>query len=143
MTRTAGILVAFSVTCAIAFAADNPWTRVKDLKSRSELRIYKTGAREPIAATFADATDERLIVVVKNEQLAIERKDIDRIDARTAATNRKLNVDSTAKDVDPDLKPHPYAGAAVPSTSYSSKLSVASKPGFEEIYRRPSGSPKN
>jgi hypothetical protein len=54
---------------------------VKELKSRAELRIYKKGAREPINATFDDATDDRLIVVVKNEQVAIPKEDIDRLDA--------------------------------------------------------------
>jgi hypothetical protein len=127
----------------VLFAADSSWSKVKDLKNRSELRIYKKGAREPLNATFYEANDERLTVVVKNEQIAIDRQEIDRIDARAATTKRKVNVESTAKDTDPDLKPHPYAGAAVPSTSYSSNVSTVSKPDFETIYRRPAGPAKN
>lgn len=37
--------------------ADSSWTKVKELKSRAELRIYKKGAHEPINATFDDAND--------------------------------------------------------------------------------------
>ena len=33
------------------------------LPDRSELRIYQKGVRDPITATLADATDERIVVV--------------------------------------------------------------------------------
>lgn len=138
-------IATFILTAALLLGADISWTKVKDLKSRSELRIYKKGAREPINATFDDANDERIIVVIKNEQTAIPKADIDRIDARPAKTPRKLNVDSATKQTDPDPTQHRPSGAAVPGTSSSSSVSMGgeSRPDFETIYRRPEGAPKN
>src|ERR1700751_2278786 len=83
-------IATFFLLAALLMSADTSWTRVKDLKSRSELRVYKKAAREPMNATFEDANDERIIVVVKNEEIAIPKEDIDRIDARPVKTPRKL-----------------------------------------------------
>jgi hypothetical protein len=125
------------LAAAVLLGADGSWTRVKDLKSRAELRIYKKGTREPISATFNDANDDRLIVVVKNEQIAIPKEDIDRLDARPAAAPRKLNVDKTEKVTDPDPVPSPRSGPPKPGESTSSNVSFGgSKPDFETIYRR-------
>jgi len=33
-----------------AFAADDPWTKVRDLKSGTELRIFKKGGMHPSLA---------------------------------------------------------------------------------------------
>ena len=138
-------IATFFVLAALLMGADTSWTRVKDLKSRSELRVYKKGAREPINATFEDANDERLIVVVKNEETAIPKSDIDRIDARPVKTPRKLAVDSTTKQTDPDPVPHPNPSPSVPGTSSSSNVSLGgeSRPNFETIYRRSDAAAKN
>ena len=131
-------IATFILTAALLLGADVSWTRVKDLKSRSELRVYKKGVREPMNATFEDANDERIIVVVKNQEIAIPKEDIDRIDARPVKTPRKITVDSTTKQTDPDPVPHPNPSAPVPGTSSSSNVSVGgeSRPNFETIYRR-------
>jgi hypothetical protein len=134
----------FIFAAATLLAADNPWAKVKDLKSRSELRIYKKGAREPLIATLDEANDERVIVVAKNEQIAIPKEDIDRIDARPAATPRKLNVERTEKQTPPDPVPNPRSGPALPGTSTSSNVSLGgNKPDFETVYRRPAQPAKN
>jgi hypothetical protein len=65
--------------------ADNPWAKVQELKSRSELRIYKKGAREPLMATLDEVTEDRILIVVKNEQMSVPKDDIDRLDARAAS----------------------------------------------------------
>jgi hypothetical protein len=137
MSKSAMYKIAtFLIAAAALLGADSSWTRVKELKSRVELRIYKKGAREPITATFDDANDERLIVVVKNEQVAIPKEDIDRLDARAAAP-QKLNVEKTEKLTDPDPVPNPRTGPARPGESTSSNVSFGgSKPDFETIYRR-------
>ena len=131
------------VTCfflaALLFGADNPWTKVKELRDRNELRIYRKAVREPIIATFDEANDERIVVVVKNKQMAIPREDIDRIDARPVST-RKMNVEKTDKRTEPDYVPRPNAGPPVPGTSSSSNVSFGGKPDFETIYQRPEGS---
>ena len=133
-------IATFMLAAAVLLGADTSWTRVKEVKSRAELRIYKKGAREPITATFDDANDERLIVVVKNEQVAIPKEDIDRLDARPAATPRKLNVEKTEKVTEPDPVPNPRTGPAAPGESTSSNVSFGgSKPDFETIYRRAPG----
>ena len=145
MSKIATFLLAAAVLVAtVLVAADTSWTRVKELKSRAELRIYKKGAREPINATFDDANDDRLIVVVKNEQVAIPKEDIDRLDARPAATPRKVSVQKTEKVTDPDPVPSPRAQAPIPGESTSSNVSFGgSKPDFETIYRRAPAPAKN
>ena len=137
-------IATFLLAATVLLAADTSWTRVKELKTRAELRIYKKGAREPINATFDDANDDRLIVVVKNEQVAIPKEDIDRLDARAAATPRKINVDKTEKLTDPDPVPSPRAQAPIPGESTSSNVSFGgSKPDFATIYRRAAAPAKN
>jgi hypothetical protein len=134
----------FFLAAALLAGADTSWTRVKDLKSRSELRVYKKGAREPLNATLDEANDERIVVVVKNQQMAIPKEDIDRIDARPMTPPRKLNVESTAKEIPPDPTPQRPGTTAVPGTSYSSNISSAgNKPNFETIYRRSDTPQKN
>ena len=71
-----------------AFAAENSWDKVRELKTGTELRIIKKGARQPLIGTMDEANDERLIVVIKNEEIAIQKDDIDRIDFRPATKSR-------------------------------------------------------
>jgi len=52
-----------------AAAVEKSWDKLKELKSGTELRIYKKGV--PILAVMDEATDDRLLVVVKNEQVVI------------------------------------------------------------------------
>lgn len=136
------IFVMFTCAAALLPGAETSWTKVKDLKGRAELRIYKKGAREPINATFDDASDERIIVVVRNEQTAIRKEDIDRIDARPLSPPRKMSVDKTEKKTEPDYTPRPNAGPPIPGTESSSNVSFGSKPNFETIYRRGDEPPK-
>ncbi len=136
------VFVMFICAAALLPGADTSWTKVKDLQSHAELRIYKKGAREPIKATFNDASDERIIVVVKNEQVAIPKSDIDRIDARPLSPPRKMSVEKTEKQTEPDYTPRPNAGPPIPGTSSGSSVSFGDKPNFETIYRRADESPE-
>jgi len=126
-------LAAFSL-----WGAEDPWLKVEQLKSRQELKIYKRGTAEPVVATFDEANDDRVIVVVKNKQIAIPKDEVERIDARPLGKGeRTVTRETTAKTVDPDYSPHPARGADVPGTSYGSSVSFGtSKPGFEVVYRR-------
>jgi hypothetical protein len=137
MTKFAFILLAASR----AFGADTSWPRVQEIKSDSELRIYKKGSAQPLIAIFDEANEERIVIVIKNEQMAILREDIDRIDAGPPSkTPRKLKGESKVKTNEPDTSPHPESGVPVPTTSYSTGLNVTgggSKADFETIYRRP------
>jgi|SRR6185312_6382568 len=121
--------------------ADDPWLQVQQLKSRQELRIFRKGVSTPLNATYADANDERMVVVVKYKEMAIPRDDIDRIDARPAGKNRATR-ETTEKTVDPDYRPRPPHGDDVPGTSVGSNISYGRKPAFETIYRRPAAATK-
>jgi hypothetical protein len=131
----------------VLWGADNPWAKVQELKSRSELRIYKKGAREPLIATLDEANEDRILIVVKNEQMSVPKEDIDRLDARPSvkAPSSKVTKETTVKTTEPDYTPHPRGGVQVPGESYNTSVSRSSgsKPDFETIYRRPPAAVKN
>jgi hypothetical protein len=131
------------ILAACAFAAEDAWEKVKALKGGTEVRIVKKGSSQPVTAKFDELHDESLVVVVKNEQIAIPRADVVRIDARPQGGSR-LNTETKSKQTDPDPRPPAGMGhgAAVPGQSTSSNVSIGSKPDFETIYRMPSPAPK-
>jgi hypothetical protein len=134
------------VAVAAAWAADDAWSKVKALKTGTELRVYKKGSMQPVLAQMDELTDDNLVVVVKKTQTAIARDEIDRIEARPQAGSR-LTTETTTKETVPDAKsasaqPSPGHGPDVPGTSTSTSVSVGSKPGFELVYRRALGAPK-
>ena len=140
MSRIALILL----FAAALFAADNPWAKVTALPNRSELRIYQKGVRDAITATLADATEERIVVVVKNKQMTIAKEDIERIDARPVEPKKKPEVTTTQTTTDPDLAPRLGAGPPMSTTSTSSGMSFGgNKPDFKTIYIKPPAAPKN
>src|SRR5439155_23182426 len=119
-------------------AADDPWAKVKDLKSGTELRVFKKGSAQPVLAKMDELTDDNLVIVVKNEQVAIPREQVDRVDYRPPQTKSRLTADTKSKVSDPDTTPGPPGhGSRTPTTSSSTGLNVGSKPDFETIYRRP------
>jgi hypothetical protein len=137
MTRLVFVLLGASV----AFAADDPWAKVKELKSGTELRVYKKGTAQPILARSADVTEDNLIVVVKDEEIAIAKDLVDRIDQRPNKGSR-ITKETTSKRTDPDPIPGPPGrGPAVAGTSTSSSVGIGSKPDFELLYKRPSAAP--
>ncbi len=135
------VLTAVSFALGADTKTDDQWTKVKELKSGTEIRVYKKGASQPLLAKAGDATDEKLIVVLKNEETAIDKKDIERIDARPAA-GKRTKVTSTATANEPTsqpvdgVRPENYPK---PGSSYSSGVSMGSKPDFETIYQRRTG----
>lgn len=132
----------FLLAAVTAFAADDPWAKVRELKSGTELRIYKKGTAQPVLAKSDDVTDDNLVVVVKNEQVAISKDLIDRIDYRPKPGSR-LTKETKSTPTDPDYTPGPPTrGAAVPGNSTSTSVGIGSKPDFEPIYRRPTAPPK-
>jgi hypothetical protein len=131
--------ILLALAALTAFAADNPWDKVRELRTGTELRILKKGSRQPILATMDEANDERLIVVVKNEQKAIQKDDIDRIDFRPA-TKSKIAKETRTTQADTSqtssVGPQPRGSEPGPSTSTTTSFGGASKPDFETIYRR-------
>ena len=140
MSRIALILL----SAVALFAADSPWAKVTALPNRSELRIYQKGARDAITATLADATEERIVVVVKNKQMTVAKEDIERIDARLVEPKRKPEATTTQTTTDPDLAPRLGAGPPMSTTSTSSGMSFGgNKPDFKTIYVKPPAAPRN
>jgi hypothetical protein len=136
-------LLFFLLAGITAFAADDPWAKVRELKGGTELRIHKKGAMQPVLARSDDVTDENLIVVVKNEQVAIPKDQVDRIDYRPTKPGGRLTKETTSKPTEPDTTPGPPGhGSRVPGVSTSSNVSIASKADFEPIYRRPAAPSK-
>jgi hypothetical protein len=137
------IALIFLSTAAL-FAADNRWGKVIALPNRSELRTYQKGVHDAIIATLADATEERIVVVVKNKQMTIAKEDIERLDARPVEPKKKPETTTTQTTSDPDLAPRLGAGPPVSTTSTSSGMSFGgNKPDFKTIYVKPPATPKN
>ena len=132
-------LLAFAAFAA--FAAENSWDKVRDLKTGTELRIFKKGTHQPVVGTMDEANDDRLIAVVKNEQVAIQKDDIDRIDYRPAGKTRPVKETRTTQSDSTQttpVGPVPQGTRAGPTTSTSTSFGGGSKPDFETIYRRTS-----
>ena len=125
---------------AAVFAADDPWARLRAVKSGSELRIYRKDAKQPVLAKMDELTDENLLIVVKNAQVAIPRAAIDRVDARPPG-GRKITRETTVKN-DAQMAANAGVRHSAASSSTASGVSIGSKPEFETVYRRPSPAPK-
>ena len=72
-----------------------------ELKSGTELRIYKKDAKQPLLVKMDEATDESLLVVLKNEQVSIPKDQIDRIDYRPTRTGGRVITENKTATVDP------------------------------------------
>ena len=138
-----GKLAIVLLSAAAAFAANDAWTKVKELKSGTEVRVFKHGTVKPIEGKLDEARDDDLVVVVKNEQVAVPKEAIDRLDCRPSKPGGRITTETKTSTDNPGAKPPAGMahGAAVPGTSYSSGLSIGSKPDFETIYRRPPAAP--
>ncbi len=139
--RWLAIMLLAAVT---AFAADDPWTKVQNLKSGTELRIFKKHGMHPILAKMEQANPDSLIIVVKNEELAIPRDLIDRIDYRPVRTDSRVTKETRETVEGPDAKTAAESPNNVPGQTASSSTSYVfgSKPDFQTIYRRPPPEPK-
>ncbi len=140
MIRNLAIL--FSAA-ALAAAADNPWDKVKELKSGAEVRIVRKGVAQPIEAKFDELTDENVLIVLKNEQKAIPRDEVERLDARPKSGSRMTTETKTTTDRPGAAPPQgkPTEKPNIPGQTYSSGVNIGSKPGYETIYRRTSPPP--
>lgn len=121
------------------YATEDSWEKVRDLKSGTELRIYKKGGKQPVLAKMDQATEESLIVVLKNEQVSIAKEDIERLDQRPAGGSRvtKQTTTKTNTPPNPSADRQRIGGRpATPSSASSTSFSIGSKPDFETIYLR-------
>jgi hypothetical protein len=127
-------LLLLTFSALLAFAADDPWAKVKAIKSGAELRVFKKGAAQPLLVKMDEATGERLLIVNKNEQTSIAKEDIDRIDARPTG---KRPVTKETKETTGGSTTDPRSGIPGSTASSSTGYSIGGKPEFETVYRRP------
>jgi hypothetical protein len=132
---------------ALVFGADDPWAKVKELKTGAELHVYRRGAVEPLAVKMDELTERNLLVINKSAQTAIPRNEIERIDARlTPGTRTVSDTKATEKNAATDPRstipgPNSPPGAMhSPSTGVSNGVTWT-KPGFETVYRRTASEP--
>lgn len=132
--------------CTVQGADD--WAKVRALKSGTDLKIYRTGSKQPLEAKMDEATDESLLVATKKEQLSIPKDDIDRIDSRDAKapkgpkmeTTRTITSTTEVPGSDPSKINRPSRTGTMPERSVSSSATWSSS-GFETVYRRVTVSP--
>lgn len=144
MKRLVFLLAALA--SALFAATPDPWAAVVKLKSGAEIRVWKKGSMQPALGKFDEANDERLVLVVKNEEIAIPKEQIDRLDVRPTQQGSRVKVAGKNTSDDPQ-KAHEPSGAGMHSepvvgTSSSSGVTIGGKPDFETVYRRPLGVPK-
>ncbi|SPE41748.1 conserved exported hypothetical protein [Candidatus Sulfopaludibacter sp. SbA3] len=137
-------LLFFLLAAATAFAADDPWAKVQALKSGTEIRVIKKGSTQPLIGKFDEADADRLLMVLKNEQVAIPKDQVDRLDYRPAGG--RVTVTGKTTQNDPTAAQEPRAGMAHQpeggGTTSTAGVNVGSRPDFEMLYRRPIGAPK-
>lgn len=141
MTR----LAIFLLAAGTAFAAgDNTCSKVKELKSGTEIRVLKHGSMQPVLGKFDEAGDDRLILVVKNQQIAIPKDQVDRLDYRPTQA-RTTRETKTTVDEGPAKQPNMgMNGMDAPgsTTTTTTNIGIQGKGSFETLYRRPSPAPK-
>ena len=126
----------------VAVAADDAWLKVQKADTGSELRIFRKGDSKPVIATLDNATDDSLIVVVKNKEIAIPKDQIDRVDARPAKSGSRATKTTTETTTDPQPSAKPQENKLGPSASSGTNYSFGSRPDFVTIYRRTASMPR-
>ena len=135
----------------LALCADDPWIKVREVKSGTDLLIYKQGLKKAIMAKMDEATEDKLMIVIGESQVGIPKAEIDRIEQRPLPKGSRVTRETkTTKGVsvpDADSQGQPMKqGQTKPpasaTSSSSSSVSIGSKPPFEPLYRRPLSSPK-
>jgi hypothetical protein len=118
---------------------EDPWAKVHDIKSGTELRIIRKDSRQPVLAVFEDLNEDALIVATKKEEIGIPKDQIERIDARPAGGSR-MNKETHTSTTDSTLGPPTQNSSPVPTTSTSSGVMFGGKPDFVTVYRATSAS---
>jgi hypothetical protein len=110
--------------CAIAWGVEDSWQKVKDLAAGSDIRVFKKGSTRAVSAKMASLVNGKLMVVVKKEQVAIDRADVERIDYHPPR-GKGVKTESSATTVD---------GYGT-NTTWSSGTSWT-RDGWQTVYRR-------
>jgi hypothetical protein len=129
-------LAVLLMLCALtALPAEDTWAKVRELKSGTELRIYKTNSKDALEAKFERAGDDSLIVTTKSQELSVPKEDIERVDVRRANGGRlKTHADRKVAQKGAEVTQNTIPGG---TTTVTTGMSFPSKPGFETVYKRP------
>ncbi len=144
MRRAFLVLLAFA--CAAMWAADD-WTKVKEIRSGSELKIYRLG-KPMLEARMDQASDDNLLVATKKEQLSIPKEEIVRIDARAPGGKKGTTTTTSTTDLGeiPGTDPHkmnrPGGSGGGPGGTMSTSKTFGGGASFETVYLRVSGTSK-
>lgn len=131
--------LAFLLAALACVAADDEWNKVAAIKSGTEIRVVRKGKPQPVTGKMDEAREESLVLVVKNEQIAIPKDEIDRIDARPASSKPvKTETVNTQPAYDAPGSPNRPTRPGGPSGSASSSVTYG-KAEFETVYRRKAG----
>jgi len=127
-----GRILLLLAAAATLFAADDPWAKVKELKSGADIQVFRKGAPKGLAARLDEVRDDALVVRVKNEQKSIPKEEIDRLDyrpaGRTPSGEISRGVGTSAGE--------PAPVASRPGTGYMGGIKLT-RQSYETIYRRP------
>jgi hypothetical protein len=121
----------------IAMHTEDPWRKLRSLKGGGEVRVFKRGSPQPVVGQFGDATDENLTVVLKNEEIAIAKEQIERIDYRPPQSGVHGHSESRTTMNDGGAAPvdSPFSSTGATSST-STSYSFGSKGDFQTVYRR-------
>ena len=139
------VLFGVLLTATVLFAVEDGWKKVQELKTGTEVRVLKKGSMKPLIGTFDEANDERLVLVIKNEQSAVAKAEIDRVDYRPPKSTGRITKETTTRSgVDAQSSPPRGAptGTEGMNSSTSTNMVIGGKPDFETLYRRPPRAPK-
>ncbi len=132
----------FLMCWLMLFADEGAWDKVRAVEAGTDLRIFKRDVKAPVIARMDEATDDHLIVLLQDSQVAIRRAEIDRIDRRPRGA-RVTRVSKHAHRVggNPGEQGQPVvqgtsASSAVANAARTDTLTFRSKAPFEFLYRR-------
>ena len=97
MWRAVAVLIASLFASGCAWAADD-WQKVRDLKSGSEVRVYKKGSTKPVLGKITGATDRKLILMTKSEVTSIPKEEIEKVEYHPPTKVEPTQSSETAED---------------------------------------------
>jgi hypothetical protein len=113
----------------------DPWAAVRELKPGGDVRIYQTGEKKPVAAKFDSASEDALVILLKNGQVSIPKSRIERIEYRAPQPGRVSMETRRVVGTKEEAVQGRTKNSEAPPDSTSGGLKIVSRP-FETVYRR-------
>ena len=134
MVRTFLFLIA---AVAAASGDEDPWMRVRKLESGSDVRVYKSGKKKPVEGKFERASEESVVLLLKDAQVSIPKEQVERVDWRPVregsgvAMETTRNVGTKEESITGRSK-----GSTLPARSTATGIKIRPWVGYEPVYRR-------